>query len=61
MPATLETEPPPRPRLYRGRIRPTAGRRALRALLRLTIALGVAGLALTAGKVFLYDLASQRL
>lgn len=44
MPATL-TEEPPRPRLHRGRVRDSAARRALHALLRLTILLVVAGLA----------------
>ncbi|HEY5036426.1 MAG TPA: AsmA-like C-terminal region-containing protein [Chthoniobacterales bacterium] len=45
MPSTLATEPP-RPRLHRGRLRASGTRRTLRALLRLTIVLVLAGLAL---------------
>ncbi len=44
MPSTLTSEPP-RPRLHRGRLRASGARRALRALLRLTIVLLLAGLA----------------
>lgn len=47
MPDTLISDPP-RPRLYRGRVRPTGGRRFLHALLRLTIVLAFASLALGA-------------
>lgn len=47
MPETLPREAPA-PLLYRGRIRESRGRRALRALLRFTILLVVAGLALGA-------------
>ncbi len=42
----LLTDEPPVPLLYRGRIQDSRGRRALRALVRLTILLVVAGLAL---------------
>ncbi|MEO6872660.1 MAG: AsmA-like C-terminal region-containing protein [Chthoniobacterales bacterium] len=45
MPSTLE---PPRPRLHRGRLRASFGRRAFRWVLRLTIVLMVGGLALGA-------------
>ncbi len=44
MPAAL-TEEPPRPRLHRGRVRASGARRAVRALLRLTILVVVAGIA----------------
>src|SRR5438552_19216498 len=43
MPATLVSEPP-RPRLHRGRIRPSGARRLARALLSLTIVFFLAGL-----------------
>ncbi len=46
MAGTILSDPPPR--LHRGRVRASGGRRALRALLRLTIVLVVAGLALGA-------------
>jgi hypothetical protein len=45
MPSALTSEPPP-PRLHRGRLRASGARRALRALLRLTIVLVLAGLVL---------------
>ncbi|MGI8432137.1 MAG: hypothetical protein ACR2MW_07605, partial [Chthoniobacterales bacterium] len=47
MPAAL-IDDPPRPRLHRGRVRASPARRALRAVLRLTILLVVASLALGA-------------
>ncbi|CAN5557034.1 hypothetical protein BH18VER2_BH18VER2_16750 [soil metagenome] len=45
MPSTVASEPPPRPRLHRGRVRHPARVRLARSLLRLTILLILGGLA----------------